>query len=63
MNRGSDRLVLFTDGLTEAESESEDYGIDRLMAEITKCRAERSALSEQVVENVRRFAGGCPKTT
>lgn len=60
VNHGSDRLVLFTDGIVEAESESEDYGLDRLIEEVSKNPMDGRALSEQVVESVRRFAVGCP---
>jgi sigma-B regulation protein RsbU (phosphoserine phosphatase) len=59
VNHGSDRLVLFTDGITEAESESAEYGLDRLIEEVSK-PLETRALSEQVLESVRRFAVGCP---
>jgi phosphoserine phosphatase RsbU/P len=58
--RGSDRLVLFTDGLTEAESESGDYGLDRLVEEVSRHPIEGNALSEQVLASVRQFAADRP---
>jgi sigma-B regulation protein RsbU (phosphoserine phosphatase) len=61
VNHGSDRLVLFTDGIIEAESESEDFGLDRLIEEVSKGPIDGGALSEQIVERVRHFAAGCPK--
>jgi sigma-B regulation protein RsbU (phosphoserine phosphatase) len=60
VNHGSDRLVLFTDGIIEAESELEDYGLDRLIEEVSKHPIDGRLLSEQLVEHVRRFATGCP---
>lgn len=36
VKRGSDRIVLFTDGIIEAESESGEYGLDRLLQEVNK---------------------------
>jgi sigma-B regulation protein RsbU (phosphoserine phosphatase) len=60
VNRGSDRLVLFTDAIIEAESDSGEYGIDRLVEEVGKRPVEGNALSEQVLESVREFAVGRP---
>jgi len=60
VNHGSDRLVLFTDGIVEAESDSEEYGLDRLIEEVSKQSIDGRLLSEQLVENVRHFAVGCP---
>ena len=54
--RGSDRIVLFTDAIIEAESESGQYGLDRLVEEVRKRSHERKALSEQILESVRQFA-------
>ena len=58
IERGSDRIVLFTDALIEAESESEAYGLDRLVEEVGKRPVEGTVLSEQILESVRRFAAG-----
>jgi sigma-B regulation protein RsbU (phosphoserine phosphatase) len=60
VNRGSDRLVLFTDAVIEAESESGLYGLDRLVEEVSKRPIEGNALLEQVLESVRQFAMGRP---
>lgn len=56
VERGSDRIVLFTDAIIEAESESGEYGLDRLVEEVSKRPIEGSALSEQILESVRQFA-------
>src|SRR5262244_2210502 len=34
VNRSMDRVVLFTDAIIEAEAESEEYGLDRLLEEV-----------------------------
>jgi phosphoserine phosphatase RsbU/P len=60
VKRGSDRIVLFTDAIIEAESESGQYGLDRLIEEVSKRRVDGNALSEQILESVRRFAAGRP---
>ncbi len=59
VNHGSDRLVLFTDGIIEAESESGDYGLGRLIQEVSS-PMEGALVSERVINSVRRFAGDCP---
>jgi phosphoserine phosphatase RsbU/P len=56
VNRGSDRIVLFTDAIIEAESEFEEYGLERLVEEVRKRPSEGSSLSEQILESVRQFA-------
>jgi sigma-B regulation protein RsbU (phosphoserine phosphatase) len=60
VKRGSDRIVLFTDAIIEAESESGEYGLDRLLKEVSKRPIEGNALSEQILESVRQFALGRP---
>ena len=60
VKRGSDRIVLFTDALIEAESESGEYGLDRLVEEVRKSPVEGNALSEQILESVRQFTVGRP---
>lgn len=60
VKRGSDRLVLFTDAILEAESESEQYGIKRLAEEIRKGPADGKTLSEQILRSVRDFTAGRP---
>ncbi|HXJ96922.1 MAG TPA: SpoIIE family protein phosphatase [Terriglobia bacterium] len=58
VQRGSDRIVLFTDGLTEADSESGDFGLARLVEEVGKRAIDGNTLSERILESVRRFAAG-----
>jgi sigma-B regulation protein RsbU (phosphoserine phosphatase) len=60
VKRGSDRIVLFTDAIIEAESESGEYGLERLLKEVSKRPIEGNALSEQILESVRQFAVGRP---
>ena len=60
VKRGSDRVVLFTDAIIEAESESGEYGLDRLVEEVRKSPSDGNALSEQILESVRRFTLGRP---
>ena len=60
VKRGSDRIVLFTDAIIEAESESGEYGLNRLIEEVSKRPIEGNALSEQILESVRQFAFGRP---
>jgi sigma-B regulation protein RsbU (phosphoserine phosphatase) len=60
VKRGSDRLVLFTDALIEAEAESGPYGVERLVEEVRKGPSDGSALSEHILESVRKFMAGQP---
>jgi sigma-B regulation protein RsbU (phosphoserine phosphatase) len=57
---GGDRLVLFTDGITEARDESdEEFGEDRLAALATEHRAcSAPALQARLTEAVSSFASG-----
>jgi sigma-B regulation protein RsbU (phosphoserine phosphatase) len=57
VNRGCDRIVLFTDAIIEAEGDSGQYGLDRLVGEVQKCPMDGKALSEQILESVRQFMG------
>jgi phosphoserine phosphatase RsbU/P len=60
VKRGSDRIVLFTDAIIEAESESGEYGLDRLVMEVSKSPIDGSVLLEQILESIRRFTVGRP---
>ena len=60
VNRGSDRIVLFTDAVIEAESPAGEYGLDRLVEEVNKRPIHGNTLSEQILESVRRFTVGRP---
>jgi sigma-B regulation protein RsbU (phosphoserine phosphatase) len=62
--RPDDRLVLYTDGVTEAfNSDDEAYGVERLISEI---RAHRTGSPEMLVEKIHRsvndFAGTAPQS-
>ncbi|MEM1207583.1 MAG: PP2C family protein-serine/threonine phosphatase, partial [Acidobacteriota bacterium] len=58
--RPGDRLVLFTDGVSEAQSpEGEQLGEERLVELVREHRAQgASGLAEVLVEEARRFAAG-----
>jgi phosphoserine phosphatase RsbU/P len=58
--RTGDRLVLFTDGITEAQNDSdEQFGEERLEAMVTRNRAcSAPALQARLSEAVAAFAGG-----
>jgi sigma-B regulation protein RsbU (phosphoserine phosphatase) len=60
VKRGSDRIVLFTDAIIEAESQSGEYGLNRLVEEVNKRAVDGNALSEQILESLRQFAAGQP---
>jgi sigma-B regulation protein RsbU (phosphoserine phosphatase) len=57
VKRGSDRIVMYTDAIIEAESESGEYGLDRLVEEVSKRPIHGNALSEQILHSVRQFTG------
>lgn len=59
VTRGSDRVVLFTDGFMDAESDAGEYGLNRLVEEVSK-RPTGDLLVEQIVTSVHRFAAGRP---
>ena len=58
--RRGDRLVLYTDGITEATSpDGEEYGEERLAAAITdRARLDAPALTAAIFEDVLAFADG-----
>ena len=58
VKRGCDRMVLFTDAIIEAEAETGQYGVDRLVEEVQKGPVDGKALSEQILESVRQFTVG-----
>jgi sigma-B regulation protein RsbU (phosphoserine phosphatase) len=60
VKHGSDRIVLFTDGIIEAESESGEYGLDRLIEEVSKRPLEGNVLADQILQSVRQFTVGRP---
>jgi sigma-B regulation protein RsbU (phosphoserine phosphatase) len=60
VKRGFDRIVLFTDALIEAEAELGEYGVGRLVEAVRKGPMDSKALSEQILESVRKFMVGRP---
>ena len=58
-----DVIVLFTDGVTEAQNQrNELYGIDRLHAIVKNTQGTPTAIGEAILNDVQRFAGGRPAT-
>jgi sigma-B regulation protein RsbU (phosphoserine phosphatase) len=57
-----DVLVMFSDGITEAQSPSgEEYGEDRLLAALTPiCKQSAAAISKILGESVEHFMGTAP---
>ena len=55
VKRGCDRIVLYTDGIIEAEGGSGQYGLNRLVEEIQKGPRDGKALSEQILMSVHQF--------
>jgi serine phosphatase RsbU (regulator of sigma subunit) len=55
-----DRLVLYTDGITEARNaDDEEFGEDRLVEEIVADRScSAPALTSRIVDSVSTFTGG-----
>jgi phosphoserine phosphatase RsbU/P len=60
IKRRSDRIVMYTDAIIEAESEAGEYGLDRLLEQVSKRPIRGNALSEQILRSVRQFAVGRP---
>jgi len=58
--QNKDRIVLFTDGIIEAESESGMYGLERLIGHVTKGAASGDMLLDQILNSARQFAAGRP---
>lgn len=61
LGSGAARLVLFTDGLTDVESDGLEYGLDRLVDDVGRAIwTGAGELSAHLLESVRRFAGDGP---
>jgi sigma-B regulation protein RsbU (phosphoserine phosphatase) len=58
VERGADRIVMYTDGIIEAESESGEFGLNRLIELASKRPVDGNLLSEQILQNVRQFTLG-----
>lgn len=60
IDRGSDRIILFTDAIIEAESELGAYGLDRLLVEVSRRPPDGDVLSKQILGSLREFVGERP---
>lgn len=58
--QSKDRIVLYTDGLIDVESESGEYGLDRLVRNVAKNPDRGDVLLEEILKSVREFAAGRP---
>jgi phosphoserine phosphatase RsbU/P len=58
--RKNARILLFTDGVIEAESDSGEYGLERLVRHVTKNPAPGELLVEGILESVSQFVAGRP---
>jgi len=59
------KLLLYTDGITEAENSSKElFGDDRLIKSIMRCRTEANAeeVINQLVNDVHKFTDGAPQS-
>ena len=56
-----DRLLLYTDGVTEGRRGDEEYGDDRLLSAAAGAPAGAAGLVESVLEDVLAFQGGVPR--
>jgi sigma-B regulation protein RsbU (phosphoserine phosphatase) len=54
------RLVLFTDGVVEAESESGEYGLERLIRHVTRNLVPGDMLLDGILNDVSQFVAGRP---
>jgi len=59
--RPGDRLLVYTDGVTDAGSDEEQFGFERLLRHAVGSGAARGALLDDVVAEVRRFGEGRPQ--
>jgi sigma-B regulation protein RsbU (phosphoserine phosphatase) len=55
-----DRIVLFTDGVIETESESGMYGLERLIGHVIQDAVPGDVLLDDILESARHFAAGRP---
>jgi phosphoserine phosphatase RsbU/P len=60
VKRGRDRIVLFTDAIIEAEADSGQYGLDRLVEEVQNGPRDGKALSDRILRDVRQFISDRP---
>jgi sigma-B regulation protein RsbU (phosphoserine phosphatase) len=52
------RLVLFSDGIIEAESDAGDYGLERLVRQVTENTGRGDDLLDDILKSIRQFAAG-----
>jgi sigma-B regulation protein RsbU (phosphoserine phosphatase) len=57
---GKDRIVLFTDGIIEAESESGVYGMERLIEQVEEDAASGGVLLDRILKSAEQFVAGRP---
>jgi len=55
---GKARLLLFSDGIIEAESDAGYYGFDRLIRQVSENTGGGDDLLDDILRNVRQFAAG-----
>jgi sigma-B regulation protein RsbU (phosphoserine phosphatase) len=58
----NDRLLLYTDGIPEAQSEESFFGEERITAEIARFHSGGARLLDGILESVRTHCGGRPQT-
>jgi sigma-B regulation protein RsbU (phosphoserine phosphatase) len=52
------RLLLFSDGIIEAESDAGDYGLERLVRQVTGNTGRGDDLLDDILKSIRQFAAG-----
>lgn len=58
-----DVVLLYTDGINEAMNrQSQEYGMDRLRAAVSRGSLSSKQLIERILADVRRFVGGAPQS-
>jgi sigma-B regulation protein RsbU (phosphoserine phosphatase) len=57
---GQDRVLLFTDGLLEVHGDTELFGLEGIMQEVSKTPSGGLELLDRILQSARNFSGGRP---
>ena len=59
----NEAVCVYTDGVTEAEGDESQYGEDRLLACLTRCKADNpQRICDELMQDISEFVAGCQQS-